>query len=207
MGDEVCCGHDFLWSGDRETFLSLAKRNVKAIREKGVTKMIVSCAECFRTLKVDYQEDEVGLSIDIVHASEFFLEKMEGGSLRIPSAKVNGKVTYHDPCRLSKHMGITSAPRDLLNRVEGLELVEMPHSGARSVGCGTSLWMNCGWISKDMQVARLREAIDTGSRTLLTACPNCMIHFRCAMNETGGDQDLEIEVKDIVTLLSESIKA
>jgi Fe-S oxidoreductase len=204
MGDEVCCGHDYLWSGDTKTFLSLAARNVEAIRNRGIQKIITACAECFRTLKVDYQGDEVGLSVDVYHTSEFFLEKIREGTLRIPSGKKNGRVTYHDPCRLSKHMGITFAPRGLLEQVEGLEFKEMPRSGARSVCCGTSLWMNCSWISKEMQIDRLKEAADTGSDTLLTACPKCMIHFRCAMSES--DEEINIEVKDLSTLLAESLE-
>ncbi len=35
---ERCCGHDLLWSGDRENFLKLARLNVAAIEEKGSRK-------------------------------------------------------------------------------------------------------------------------------------------------------------------------
>jgi Fe-S oxidoreductase len=90
--------------------------------------------------------------------------------------------------------------------VEGLEVVEMPNSGTRSICCGTSLWMNCSWISKDMQIARLQEAVDTGSQMLITTCPKCLIHFRCAMDENGDGDGPEIEVKDLVTLLAESME-
>jgi Fe-S oxidoreductase len=205
MGDEVCCGHDFLWSGDERTFGDLAARNIEAIKKHGIQKMIISCAECYRTLKIDYPKVDENYSLEIAHTSEFFLEKIERGSLKI-SSKGNGTVTFHDPCRLSKHMGITDSPRELLKRIEGLELREMPRSGSRSVCCGTSLWMNCSWISKDMQVERLKEAKATGSHAMLTACPKCMIHFRCAQSENDTDEETRIEVKDISTLLAESIK-
>ena len=133
------------------------------------------------------------------------MQKIEVSAQKI-NTEGNGKVAFHAPCRLSKHMGIIDAPRDLLRRVEGLELLEMPRSGTRSVCCGTSLWMNCGWISKDMQIDRLKEAVGTGSQTLITACPKCMIHFRCAMSENDGDEEIRIEVKDLSSLLAESIK-
>ncbi len=203
MADEVCCGHDFLWSGDRKTFQDLAARNVEAIRASGIEKMVVSCAECFRTLKMDYNEKDIGLEVDIIHTAEFFLDKIEEGTLSVDPGNGNGRVTYHDPCRLSKHMDIIDAPRELLGRVDGLELLEMPRSGRRSVCCGTSLWMNCSWISKEMQIERLREAADTGSTTLLTACPKCMIHFRCAQSENSGDESIDIEIKDISSLLAD----
>jgi DNA-3-methyladenine glycosylase len=67
MGDEVCCGHDFLWSGDRKTFSSLAARNMEAIKRRGIKTLVTACAECFRTLKVDYPWGEAG------HAYVFML--------------------------------------------------------------------------------------------------------------------------------------
>jgi Fe-S oxidoreductase len=206
MDDEVCCGHDFLWSGDFKTFKDLAERNAEALRKKGIKTIVTACAECYRTLKVDYSKHLEDWSFKILHTSEYFLEMLGENSLELKGKNGDRKVTYHDPCRLSKHMGLISAPRELLEKVEGLELEEMPYNGTRSVCCGTSLWMNCNWISKDMQVERLKEAAGTGSHTLLTACPKCMIHFRCAMDENGSDEDIQIEVKDISSILAEAIK-
>ncbi|MCU0727321.1 MAG: hydrogenase iron-sulfur subunit, partial [Planctomycetes bacterium] len=49
MADEICCGHDLLWSGDRENFERLAKKNVEMLKARGVKRMIFPCAECHRT--------------------------------------------------------------------------------------------------------------------------------------------------------------
>ncbi len=206
MDDEVCCGHDFLWSGDLSTFKSLAGRNAEALRKRGIKKIVTACAECFRTLKADYPEHVEGWSFEVTHTSEYFLRMLGDSSLKLGDKNGNRKFTYHDPCRLSKHMGMISAPRELLKKVEGLDLREMPYSGTRSVCCGTSLWMNCNWISKDMQLERLKEAVSTGSHTLLTACPKCMIHFRCAMHEDDAGADIRIEVRDISSVMAEAIK-
>ena len=35
MENERCCGHDLLWSGDRDNFIKLARLNAKAIEETG----------------------------------------------------------------------------------------------------------------------------------------------------------------------------
>ena len=45
-------------------------------------------------------------------------------------------VTYHDPCRLGRQMGIYDEPRELINAVEGVEIVEMEHSGEDAMCCG-----------------------------------------------------------------------
>ena len=87
----------------------------------------------------------------------------------------------------------------------GAELVEMENCRARSLCCGTSGWTNCGATAKSIQVDRLREARATGAEVLVTACAKCQIHFRCAQADTQLGDELAIEIKDLTTLLAESI--
>ena len=112
-----------------------------------------------------------------------------------------GQLTYHDPCRLGRLAGIFDAPRELMNAVPGLELLEMPRSRENGVCCGTSGWMNCSSCSKEIQMQRLAEAQDTGADELITACPKCQIHFRCAKSAF----DLEIEIMDLYDMVAERI--
>ena len=49
---------------------------------------------------------------------------------------------------------------------------------------------------------RLKEASSTGAGTLITACPKCQIHFRCAK----AAFDLDIEIKDLFDTVAEQIK-
>jgi Fe-S oxidoreductase len=44
---------------------------------------------------------------------------------------------------------------------------------------------------------RLQEAAQTGARTLITACPKCLIHLTCAQSGT----DMKLKVRDIYTYL------
>ena len=110
-------------------------------------------------------------------------------------------VTYHDPCRLGRMAGIYDAPRELLQMIPGIQLVEMERSRENGVCCGTSGWMNCTACSKAIQTERLREALSTGAGTLVTACPKCEIHLRCALKANP----LEIQIKDLHDLLAEQI--
>ena len=56
LADERCCGHDLLWSGDRDNFLKLAALNVEAIEKLGIEEVVTACPECYRTLSRDYAE-------------------------------------------------------------------------------------------------------------------------------------------------------
>ncbi|MCP4451727.1 MAG: (Fe-S)-binding protein, partial [Planctomycetes bacterium] len=46
------------------------------------------------------------------------------------------------------------------------------------------------------------EAEATGANTLITACQKCQIHLTCALNNL----DLDLELKDLTSVLAEAIK-
>ena len=62
--------------------------------------------------------------------------------------------------------------------------------------------MECSNCSKAMQLERLGEALETGAKTLITACPKCQIHLTCA--QSGAD--LEVKVMDLYAYLKENLK-
>ena len=205
LPDEKCCGHDMLWSGDIETFKKLAEHNADSIRESGAKKIVFSCPEGYRTFKEDYP-DYVDMDCKLQHITEFLAEKIEEGGADFKEFRK--RVTYHDPCRLGRHLGIYDPPRKVLGAIPGIELVEMAQSREESLCCGTSAFTNCDAYSKQIRVERLLEAKATGAELLVTSCPKCQIHLRCAMVNKGKEKgpDVEIEVMDIVNLAAEALE-
>ncbi len=202
--DEKCCGHDALWLGDMETFRILAEHNAAIIKESGVKKLIFFCPEGYRTFKLDYP-NYVKLDCEVMHISEFLAQRLETEGLRFNEVKK--KVTYQDPCRLGRHLGIYDAPRKVLASIPGIELVEMEHIREDSICCGTSCFTNCDSYSKQIRVGRLVEAKATGAETLITSCPKCQTHFKCAMVARGEEKgpEVEIEVMDLANLVANAI--
>jgi Fe-S oxidoreductase len=111
-------------------------------------------------------------------------------------------VTFQDPCRLGRHLGIYDAPRETLGAVPGIELAEMRHSKQAAVCCAGGTWSNCDRFAKHVQVDRLREARATGAEVLVTACPKCQVHFRCAMKDPNLKDDIAIEMCDVAELVA-----
>jgi heterodisulfide reductase subunit D len=62
LADERCCGHDLLWEGDVDGFLRLAQLNAELIRASGVKRIVSSCPECVRALKMDYPAHGIHLN-------------------------------------------------------------------------------------------------------------------------------------------------
>ncbi len=200
--EERCCGHDLLWSGDEATFESLARHNVGLVAESGAELVITSCAECLRTWVSDYPAFMNGRNPRILHLSEFLAERLPDLTLR---AAAERRITFQDPCRLGRHLGIYESPRKLLSSVPGVTLIEMGRSGKNAVCCAGGTWSNCDRFAKQIQVDRLREARATGAELLVTACPKCQIHFKCAMKDPRLGKEIEIEIRDVAELVSEAL--
>lgn len=204
--DERCCGHDQAWSGDRETYERLARLNIAWIRSTGANTVLTTCPECFRTLLKDYQKLDPGFDIEVLHISEFLADQLEDGKLKF-TKEVPETVTYHDGCRLARHVGVVEEPRMLLEKVPGLKLVEMESSAEDSACCGVSALMNCDSTSKNIQLKRLKEAKATGASRMLAFCPKCRIHFKCS--RTGNlpfpKEEVDIDVVDFLEVLDRAM--
>lgn len=205
MGQEVsylgrdflkCCGHDQKWQGLTEVFDKLKAYNQKKIEASGIDTLVSSCAECFRTFARDYELE----GIKVMHTTEYLLENNFDMSLSTEDTTV----TYHDPCRLGRQMGITEEPRELINQVEGVNLVEMEHHGEDAMCCGVSSMMSCNEDARALRVTRMEEIRATGASTMLTSCPKCVSHMECLKFE--GDERYEnIEILDVVSFLARQV--
>lgn len=203
LPNEKCCGHDFYWNGDLENFKKLAELNIAQIKESGAKYVITACAECYRTLKLDYQQFFGNLPFDVIHITEFLTQRLEEKKIKLNSSA--GKMTFHDPCRLGRHMGVYEPPRQSLGHLTGTQLIEMPHHKKRATCCGVSAWMNCSQVSKQIQGKRLREGALVGADTFITACPKCQIHFQCALQDSQLKEEVKFTIKDFTEVFAEAL--
>jgi heterodisulfide reductase subunit D len=206
LPEERCCGHDLLFGGDPAHFEALAKKNAGIIKAAGVKKIVISCPEGYQTLAQEYPRVLKDWDVEVVHMSELLAEKLEAGKLEFKS-DLGMKVTYQDPCRLGRYMGVFDAPRSVLEAMPGVELVEMEHYGPDAICCGVSSWISCGSTAKSIQMARLAEAKATGADVMVTACPKCQIHFRCALSgKVPTDKSaVDIPVEDFTSLVAKAL--
>ncbi len=204
--DERCCGHDLLWNGDRNSFESLARHNIKLVADSGAQMLVTSCAECLRTWKLDYAPYFDGQPPRIVHITEFLAQQWTELKFKTEQSAKKRPVTFQDPCRLGRHLGIYDPPRHVLDALPGVELTEMRRSGPAASCCAGGTWSNCDRYAKQIQVDRLREARATGAEVLVTACPKCQVHFRCAMKDPKLGGDIEIEMRDVAELVADALE-
>jgi Fe-S oxidoreductase len=200
LAEERCCGHDQYWQGDMDTFFSLAGMNLDLLQGTGAKRIVTTCPECSWTLKRIYADTVGDMGMEVVHLTELLAESDLPEIQKQPQLRV----TYQDPCRLGRYAGIYDPPRDLLVKM-GFNLQEMTHNRNASLCCGTSCWSTCGQVNKQIQIERLREAASTGAEILITTCQKCQIHFRCAQRDPVLEENLQINIQDLTTLLADCI--
>ena len=70
---EICCGSPVARIGARETFITLAKRNIEILNDTGVKEIVNFCPGCYRTIKNDYKEVPrvPELNAKVYHTAEY----------------------------------------------------------------------------------------------------------------------------------------
>jgi len=199
---ESCCGESIRKAGNEGLFQSLAQSNISAFAEAGVNKIVTTSPHCYHTFKNEYPK--LGADFEVVHFCQYLAELIRQGRLNL-TKEVNKRVTYHDPCYLGRHNNIYDEPREILNRIPGLELVEMPNYREDSLCCGGGggrIWME---TKKGERFADLRieQAVESGATILAVACPYCLCNFEDSVLTL--DKSESIEIRDIAELVQEAI--
>ncbi|MBU0496295.1 MAG: (Fe-S)-binding protein [Chloroflexi bacterium] len=199
---ENCCGESIRKTGNEQLFKHLARENIKTFVDHGVKKILVSSPHCYHTFKNEYPEFMVNL--EVVHISQYLLQLINEGRLEL-TKEYRKKVTYHDPCYLGRHNGVYDEPREVLQRIPGLELSEMAESREDSLCCGMGggrIWFETP-MSERFANLRLEQAIGVGAEVLATCCPYCITQFEDS-RLTLTDSEV-IQIKDITEILQEVI--
>lgn len=195
--EEWCCGSPLLLAGDEKGVRTYAEHNVEAIKGRGVEKVITGCAACYRVFKREYPVifgEE--LPFEVVHAVEYMRDKLSSGEIELEPLKK--RVTYHDPCELSRLGGIIKAPRQIMDAfIE--DYVELPENGmdVRCCGGGGLLQSTNNDLRFEIIKRRLDQVEGVGVEILTSACPACKLAFTDGVREYKYD----LEVLDLLELV------
>ena len=200
LANERCCGRDLLLQGDREGFLALARANMEEFKRHGVRRVITACPEGYHTLSVEYPRVLGETGIEVLHLAQVIAPLLRSGALSL--GRMEERVTYHDPCTLGRCSRVFDEPREILRAMAGLELVEMEQSREKALCCGASPWVRCGAVNRQIQKLRLCQAEATGAQIMVTACPKCQIHLKCAQKSGDG---LGVRILDLAAVAAGSL--
>ncbi len=201
LEEDACCGYPLYEVGQLSVMKEDAAYTLAKIREYDPEIILTTCIGCYRSLSTVYPKElGVDLSCEVKHAHEFFADLLPDQMERI-----SRKVTFHDPCIMGRYMGVYDAPRELIQRVPGIELVEMysNHQHALCCGAGGGVLNACTDLAGEVSVERLQQAIAAGAEEIVTSCPTCVVNLKRSASKAGS----AVAVVDLVELLNEAIRA
>ncbi|MES2656347.1 MAG: (Fe-S)-binding protein [Bacteroidota bacterium] len=202
--EEACTGDPAKRAGNEFLFQMLAMQNITTMNAYGVKKIVTACPHCFNTLKNEYPV--LGGNYEVVHHTALINELLTTGKLSIEGGPYKGKrITYHDSCYLGRANGIYEAPRNIIEKLD-VELVEMKRSKANGLCCGAGgaqMFKEAEPGTKEVNLERADDMLETQSNIVAAACPFCMTMLRDGIKHHNKEQ--EVQVLDVAELIATAI--
>ncbi|MHA2249231.1 MAG: (Fe-S)-binding protein [Candidatus Kariarchaeaceae archaeon] len=201
--DEGCCGYVLLASGLWKEAKQVALNVLENIEETGISTLVTPCAGCYYSFSRLYPEIlDITLPVKVIHSTELFEQQIKAGKLKFKD--LDKTITYHDPCSLGRHCKIFDAPRNILNAIPKLNLIEMQHreENSRCCGGGGGLWAYNNKVSMDTTLTKLQKDVQPlDVNSLVTACPQCQINFRFSSKKNA----VPLVINDITEIIEEAM--
>ena len=185
---QTCCGQPAFNAGYREEAKTVATKFLHDFEEDTyIVGPSGSCAGYVRNYydKIFDNSSDHNLCSQVqgnmFEFTEFLTKVLKADNT---GARLNGKATYHDACGALRECGIKEGPRKLLSNVAGLELVEMGECET-CCGFGGTFAVKYEPISIGMAQVKVKSALDTGARYMITTDVSCMMHMQGYINENN----------------------
>jgi heterodisulfide reductase subunit D len=173
-GLEWCCGYPQFINGELELAQDAIRHNVEQVRNLGAQRVVFSCPSCYHIWTHVYPEllDEA-LGLEMLHSTQLLERLIQEG--RIELGPLDLQITYHDPCDLGRKSEVFAAPRNVLEQIPGVTLIEMQENCADSHCCGGggNLESHDADLAQRIAARRVRQAAETGAQVIVSACQQC----------------------------------
>lgn len=128
-------------------------------------------------------------SFKVRHILEVLDEFRKDGRLKI-SGKEEQRLTYHDPCQISRRGGVIDQPRNLINMFSD-NFVEMPDTGKMNWCCGAGGGVSTNERADEIRLKvfqRKKDQLDEiKPDAIVSACSNCRINLEDGLEEYHMD--------------------
>ena len=200
--EQTCCGQPAFNSGYWNEARTVARKFIQDFDEAEI--VVAPSASCTGFVRNYYQklftEDEVNLEKSkalkkrIFEFSDFMINHLQISEV---GAVFNHKVTFHDSCAGLREYGIKSEPRQLLEKVKGLDLLEMENLET-CCGFGGTFAAKFHHISSAMTEQKVENALKTGAEYIVSTEASCLLNMDAYIRK----QNLPIKTIHLVDVLA-----
>jgi len=162
---------------------------------------ICECGTAYRVMKqmAGKQPFKVS-SITEVHA-----RYLKEGRIKLDKTKLDGAVTYHDPCQIARNAGVIDEPRYILRHLTD-DFREMTDDARYNWCCGGGGGLVAlGEDTLDFRMKSSKVKVDqvnaTGAKILATACENC----HTQLSNLNDHYKMGLEVKFLSSMIADAL--
>ncbi len=185
---QTCCGQPAYNSGYLENTKETMKHMMKAFRHSEyVVGPSGSCIAMLRDYENIFQGDpEWESEAKKLAAKSFELTQFLVEVLGIVDVGSNftGRVTYHPSCHMTRLLGVKDAPRQLLEHVKGVELIQLPQ-GEDCCGFGGTFSVKNSVISGEMVQEKADHVGETEAEYLVGGDMACLMNIGGRLSREG----------------------
>jgi len=199
---QTCCGQPAYNAGDNDAARQLAHQMIKEF--ENFDYVIVPSGSCGGMIKHHYVKlcanDPVWLPrAEVLSNKTFELTQfldLKKDQLKT-SKKIDKTITYHDSCAGLREMGIKQQPRDLLNRINQVQLIEGVEAET-CCGFGGLFCVKYPEISTQMTDAKIDDLISTGAEMVVGGDLGCLMTIAGRLKR----RKIDIEVRHVAEVLT-----
>ncbi len=175
-----------LWKKQSDPIVAAAKR------VKAKTLVIAECGHAYPALRWNPMLRSGALPFEMMYMSEFLGKQAQAGKLRLKP--MEGKVTFHDPCKTGRRGGAFDEPRSVLKAMNA-DLVEMPnhkeYNWCCGGGAGIFLLADATELRDESFKIKIREVDETGADSVVVSCASCRLNFESGRQKNHWDKRVE----------------
>jgi len=178
--DQTCCGQPGFNSGYWDDARPLAERFLRVFRD--AETIVCPSGSCTTMVRIFYPQLLSGAAHE-TEAREIGKRVFEFSEFLVKVAKVTDvgasfphRVTYHDACHALRELHLKQEPRQLLQAVRGIELVEMPFS-EECCGFGGTFSTKFSAISAAMGETKAGNAAQSCAEFITSTDPSCLLQI------------------------------
>ena len=188
------------FAGDPAKTKVIARRIIDEATRLNVKEVaICECGTAYRVMK--YMTGEHPFKV--VSVVELFARYVKEGRIKLDKSKIEGRVTYHDPCQMARNGGIYDEPRYLLEQLTD-DFVEMTPTREENWCCGGGGGL-VAMGEKEFRMKSSRVKVDqvkaTEAKVLCTACENC----HTQLSDLNEHYDVGVKVEFLSELLAHAL--
>ena len=199
--EQTCCGQPAFNAGYWDEAKAIGYKFLEDFSDNVV--IVSPSASCTGMVKNYYNDLFTNTAVHnkcrsiqshIIELSDFLVNVLNKDYF---GAELEGKAVYHDSCAGLRECKIKAEPRALLEKVHGLELLEMPDTET-CCGFGGTFAVKFEGISSAMAQQKVNHALAVGADYIISTDTSCLMHLQAYIDK----ENLKIKTMHLADVLA-----